>query len=62
MKSTTLWVVTPCSLVEVRRHFGGTYRLLLQSLLAVSLLLLALIFDPEDGGDMSLRNVELLPN
>jgi hypothetical protein len=26
MKSTIVWLVTPCSMVEVHRRFGGTYR------------------------------------
>jgi hypothetical protein len=31
MKSTILWDITPCSPLKVSRHFGGTYRLHLQS-------------------------------
>jgi hypothetical protein len=27
MKNTTLWDVTPCSLAEVYKYFGGMYRL-----------------------------------
>jgi hypothetical protein len=38
MKSTIFWDITPCSVLSVYVHFGGTYR------------------DPEDGGDMFLRN------
>jgi hypothetical protein len=30
VKSTIFWDITPCSPLKVNRHFGGTYRLLLQ--------------------------------
>jgi hypothetical protein len=52
--------MTPCSLLSCRRRFGGTYRLHLQGNKARCLpcwLLLNYFFDPEDGGDMFLRNV-----
>jgi hypothetical protein len=42
MRSSVLWDITPYSPLKVSRHFGGT-------------LLLGLLFDPEDGGDMFLR-------
>jgi hypothetical protein len=32
LENTVLWDMTPCSLVEVYRRFGGTYFLYLQSL------------------------------
>jgi hypothetical protein len=65
MKSTTFWDIMPCSPLSVNRHFGGTYRLYLQgrknrlslptafTLVSCS----AYFFDPEDWGDMFLRNV-----
>jgi hypothetical protein len=68
MKSTAFWDITQCSLLKVNRRFGGTYCLHLQGRklswarkqhdsrwLLPSLL--SLFFDPEDGGDMFLRNV-----
>jgi hypothetical protein len=52
MKSTIFWDMTPCSLLNVDRaqiatcfHAG---------------FLLGLFFDPEDEGDMFLRNVGFL--
>jgi hypothetical protein len=59
-KSIIFWDVTPCSLLSCNRRFGGTYRLHLQGLLATCLLAVSCwnyLFDPEDGGDMFLRNV-----
>jgi hypothetical protein len=29
-KTTTFWDITPCSMMEVNRRFGGTYRLHIQ--------------------------------
>jgi hypothetical protein len=62
MKSmpTTFCNVTPCSQVDHSR-FEGTYRLQLQGLRlsgqpASILRLHGLFFDPEDGGNMFLRN------
>jgi hypothetical protein len=68
MKSIIFWDVTPCRLLSCNRRFGGTYLLHLQGRrnnlrknLQVSRWqaedLLGLFFDPEDGGDMFLRNV-----
>jgi hypothetical protein len=63
MKSIIFWDVTPCSLLRCNRRFGGTYRIHLQGrrkfcLPPAYLLVLAeIFFDPEDGGDMFLRNV-----
>jgi hypothetical protein len=54
--------ITPCNLLKVNRHFGGTYRLHLH----VRIIgngrnqYGADIFDPEDGGDMYFRNVSRL--
>jgi hypothetical protein len=50
VKSTIFSDMT-CSLLKVNGCFGGTYRLHLQGFL------LGLFFDPEDEGDMFLRNV-----
>jgi hypothetical protein len=58
-KSTTLWDTTPCSQVEVYRHFGGTY----WAEQVTSKKHAGRITDPEDGGRAFLRNVgELLPD
>jgi hypothetical protein len=45
--------------VRVNRHFGGKYRPHLQGKKKAGFLL-RLFFDPEDGGDMFLRNVSWL--
>jgi hypothetical protein len=60
MNSTIFWDITSCSLLKVNRRFGGTYRLHLHLVLATCFhagFLLSLVFDPEDGGDIFLRNV-----
>jgi hypothetical protein len=63
---TATEIITPCSPLKVNRRFGGTYRFHLEdrkisgALLATCFhasFLLGLFFDPEDGGDMFLRNV-----
>jgi hypothetical protein len=63
------WDVTPYSLVEVYRHFGVTYRLLLHGRrvsqatgMTVSSCLLGLHVDRENGGNAFLRNVGELPD
>jgi hypothetical protein len=67
MKSPIFWDVTPCSLLENNRHFGGAYRLHLQGrrisqarnqhgyLLHAGFLFG--LFVPEDEGNVFLRNV-----
>jgi hypothetical protein len=71
MKSIVFWDMTPCSPLSVNRRFGRTYRSHLQgrrnkfnkkpaSKQVASYLLVSCwtyFFDPEDGGDMFLRNV-----
>jgi hypothetical protein len=63
MKSIVFWDITPCSLLKVNRRFGGTYRLHLQGRRALLVtcfhagFLLSLYVNPEDVGDMFLRNV-----
>jgi hypothetical protein len=55
MKSTIFLVTMPCSLLKVNQSFGGTYHLLSTCFHAG--FLLGLFFDPEDRGNMFLRNV-----
>jgi hypothetical protein len=38
MKSSIFWDITPCSPLNVNRHFGGTYRLLTTSFTLVTCL------------------------
>jgi hypothetical protein len=60
-KSPIFWDITPCSPVKVNRSLSGTRRLHLQSSSTLCLfhagLLLGLLFNAEDGGDMFLRNI-----
>jgi hypothetical protein len=65
-KSTIFLDIAPCSPLKVILRFGGTYRLHLQgriisqqetSVKSSACRLAGLFFDPEDGGDMFLRNV-----
>jgi hypothetical protein len=45
--------ITLCSPLKANRYFGGTYRYLANGILLV-------LFEPEHGGDMFLRNVSWL--
>jgi hypothetical protein len=69
-KSTVSWDITPCSQLKVNRRFernisppssGSKNKASKQALLATYYhagFLLGLFFDPENGGDMFLRNVD----
>jgi hypothetical protein len=69
VKNIIFWDVTPCSLLRCNRRFGETYRVHLQgrrklyqhepasTQMASKMFLLKFFFDPEDGGDVFLRNV-----
>jgi hypothetical protein len=61
MKSCIFWDITPCNPFKVNRRSEGTCRLHLQGQKIrqdpPAGFLLGLFFDPEDGGDMFLRNV-----
>jgi hypothetical protein len=66
MKSYVFRDITPCSLLKVNRRFGGICCFHLQGR-SISQernqceTSTCLFFDPEDGGNMSLRNVGRLP-
>jgi hypothetical protein len=70
LQSTIFWDVTPCSLVEVHKCFVGTFclhlcgrRLSQARNQQVNLSLLPdSSFDPEDGGDIFLRDVGMSQN
>jgi hypothetical protein len=53
MKSAIFWDITPCSNVSPPSSESKSYACHLLS----RGFLLGLLFDPEDGGDMFLRNV-----
>jgi hypothetical protein len=55
MESYILWDITPRSPLKVNRRFGALF----DTWFHIGFLL-GLFFDPEDGGDMFLRNVGLL--
>jgi hypothetical protein len=54
LKSSIFWVVTPCSLLKVNRHFKGRRA---TGYPRHTGFLLRLFFDPKDEGDMLLRTV-----
>jgi hypothetical protein len=64
-KSYTLWDITPRSPLRVSRRFGGKFHVQLQRGTACCLFHAAFLhgsfFDPEDGGEMFIWNVGLLP-
>jgi hypothetical protein len=69
VKSVISWDITPCSPLIGNWRFEGTFRVHLEveeeakeetSMKQVADFLLALFFDPEDGGDMFLRNISWL--
>jgi hypothetical protein len=73
MKSTNFWDITPCSPLSFIRRFRGTYRLDLQGRKnkpnkkpggkhIATCFHAGFLLDPEDGGDMFLRNVGFLPS
>jgi hypothetical protein len=67
MKSSILWDITPCSPLKIKWCFGGICRLHLQDWRLSQARnqheagskqgLLFLLFNPEDGGEIFLRNV-----
>jgi hypothetical protein len=61
LKSSIFWDITPCNPFKVNRRFRATYRLHPQGLRIGQLetrvkQVVSTFFDPEDGGDMFLRN------
>jgi hypothetical protein len=54
MKSSVLWAIMLCSTLKVNGLFGGAYMF---ATCFHAGFLLGLFLDPEDGGDMFLRNV-----
>jgi hypothetical protein len=61
MKGSFFWDVMPCSLLKVKRYFGGTCLSYLKpSYLLHACFLLDLFIDSEDGGDMFIRNFNFL--
>jgi hypothetical protein len=56
MKSIIFCDMTPCNPSKFIRRFGGIYRLILLAICLLAGFCLTYFFDPEDGGDMFLRN------
>jgi hypothetical protein len=69
VNSTVFWGLTPCSSERIPR-FGATCHLFLRGRRVSqarnqqnsAYIVLDLLFDPENGSDMLLRNVRLFPN
>jgi hypothetical protein len=55
MKNSAFWDITLCSLLKINRRYGGMCHF--GCCLLHAGFLVGLIFDPEDGGDIFLRNV-----
>jgi hypothetical protein len=59
-KSTIFWDITPCSLFSAdvsEEHIASIFSRALLATCFQAGFRLGLFFDPEDGGDMFLRNV-----
>jgi hypothetical protein len=56
-KMAIFWDIMPRSPLKINQRFRGTCRLHLQDRRINSGFLIGLFLDPEDGGDMFLRNV-----
>jgi hypothetical protein len=61
MKFSMYWDITRCSRLKINRRFGRKYLQSSTCYLLHAGLLLDSFFDTENGGDMILRNVSLLP-
>jgi hypothetical protein len=57
MKCSAFWDITPCGPLKINRRLVGTRRLISACCLLYVDFLLHLFFDPENGGDTFLRNV-----
>lgn len=68
IRSSAFWDIMLCTLVKVNEHFGVTYCLHLQGqrlthiLFAACFVLVSLLSDPEEGGDVSPKNGLLSPD
>jgi hypothetical protein len=59
LKNCIFWDTRPCSPLNVNRRFGGTRNQLESRVIYLlhAVFLLGSFIDPEDGGDMFLRNI-----
>jgi hypothetical protein len=57
MKNFIFWDITQCSLLKVNRRFEGNVCCSACCLLHACFLLLALFFGPENGEEISFRNL-----
>jgi hypothetical protein len=55
MKTAAFWEIMPYGSVKINRRFRGTFFLITVCFMLVSCF--GLLFSPEDGDGMSLRNV-----